>query len=463
MNAHSRGRAHHRRPRGLHVESLEDRLLLSSAPFAPAPEAALPTEGPSTPALTAGLTGAWSPGDESPAALVSAPTRDWVGPIAPGHDGLAPVDGPTTAVVTPLPHDDRPDGAWSGPWSDRQATVFTAPLAVAGPNADVDRLSILAGGLLVPASDQALPAYHPTFPTVSLVLGIPWSGHEWYGGWDDYRPIHLLMLTDRLPGADTPAPASGPQLNFGYESSAPAGVSPIVLPMIEVGSLRGAAPGSTGPAGEVSERLAHLAALAGTEAAAERLSADASRQGPAAVKDPVRPVVSTPARLSAAPGVGLLDPASSAVSGGAAQTGDSGAVALPPVGAAPAGAQEKLILPAGDGGAAPAAEALDAAPAQPAGGLDLTNLPSRAAALLEGGLPFDLPALTQGVDAFFARLGSPGPARDHIPAYARVVPWLAVLSAAALEFARRRQQLAAAGDEVLVGPAVFLPHRDEER
>jgi hypothetical protein len=305
----------------------------------------------------------------------------------------------------------------------------------------------------------------PSFPPVSVVLGVQWPAHEWYGGWDGDRSVHLWMLVERLPAAGTPAPEYGPQLNLGNESASPVSASNVVLPFLEAGSTRGpVSAASASPAAELAGRSALLAALAGTEAAIEKLSADARRPGAAAVKDLGRALASAPARLAPGPGAALVDPVNSAAPGGAAKEGNTGEAALPPGGAAPAGAPGKVVLPAGGDSAAPAAQTLEAAPAQAAGGLDLVNLPSRAAALLEGGLPFDLPALTQGVDAFFARLGSPGEARDRFPAYARVLPWLAVLSAAAFELTRRRQQQpAAAGDEVLVGPAAFLPHPDEDR
>jgi hypothetical protein len=336
-------------------------------------------------------------------------------------------------------------------------------LNATAPAAGPDFLFIPVGGAFVPQSGVSLFAARPVLPTMSVVLGVQWPAHEWYSRWADDQSVHVWLLAERLPQAAAPAPAYGPQLNLGYQASPHLTASTVVLPALEVGSPRGPAPANV--AAEVPGRPAFLAALVGAEAAVERLSADARRQFAAVMKEAGRALVSAPGRLAPAPGGALADPATSAAPGGAGKDGDTDAGALPPGGATLPGVAGTVVLPPPSRyGTAPATEALEAAPAQLLAGLDLVHLPSRAAALLEGGLPFDLPALTQGVDAFFARLASAGEARDRIPAYARVLPWLAVLSAAAFEFARRRdRQTAAAGDEVLVGPAAFLPHPDEDR
>jgi hypothetical protein len=128
----------------------------------------------------------------------------------------------------------------------------------------------------------------------------------------------------------------------------------------------------------------------------------------------------------------------------------------------------KVALPAtggADGSAVPAGEGPEALVPQPGDGLDLASLPSRAAFLLESGLPFDVPALAHGVDAFFVRLGALGQGRDGVQGYARFVPWLVVLSAAALEFARRWQAqpsaLPALEQDSFPGRAGFLPEEDQ--
>jgi len=70
------------------------------------------------------------------------------------------------------------------------------------------------------------------------------------------------------------------------------------------------------------------------------------------------------------------------------------------------------------------------------------SLAPKAAALLEGGLPFDLPALKQGVDDFFARLADHGPPADGLRRWVRLGPWLIVVAAGAFEIARRWERKA---------------------
>jgi hypothetical protein len=86
------------------------------------------------------------------------------------------------------------------------------------------------------------------------------------------------------------------------------------------------------------------------------------------------------------------------------------------------------------------------------------GLSGAAAALLEGGLPFDLPALRQEVDEFFARLGDLAGAGQSSWACARLGPWLVIVSAAAIELARRWEKKssrrAAPGGGPVFGPAV---------
>jgi hypothetical protein len=101
----------------------------------------------------------------------------------------------------------------------------------------------------------------------------------------------------------------------------------------------------------------------------------------------------------------------------------------------------------------------------PPGSTEAASVPARAAALLEVGLPLDLPALTQEVDAFFARLGALGEGGEGWHCGARLGPWLIVMTAAAFEAARRwnrrPSRRPAPADEVIVGPAAFLTEEDE--
>ncbi len=88
------------------------------------------------------------------------------------------------------------------------------------------------------------------------------------------------------------------------------------------------------------------------------------------------------------------------------------------------------------------------------------SLAARAAALLEGSLPLDLPALKHEVDEFFARLADLGDGGDGWRGCARFGPWVIVMTAGVIEAARgwkrRSGRRASPGDEVIVGPAALL-------
>jgi hypothetical protein len=111
------------------------------------------------------------------------------------------------------------------------------------------------------------------------------------------------------------------------------------------------------------------------------------------------------------------------------------------------------------GSAATGVEVPELALPRPAPGRDAVGLSTAAAALLEGGLPFDLPALRQEVDEFFARLADLADAGQGSWACARFGPWLVVVSAAVFELARRWEKKssrrAAPGDELILGPAAL--------
>jgi hypothetical protein len=96
----------------------------------------------------------------------------------------------------------------------------------------------------------------------------------------------------------------------------------------------------------------------------------------------------------------------------------------------------------------------------PADDPEQSGLFTRVGVLLESGLPFDLPILRQDVDEFFARLSAIGQGNDDWPGYARFGPWLIVLTAVALEAARRWERKfsrrAVPGCEVVLGPANLL-------
>jgi hypothetical protein len=127
------------------------------------------------------------------------------------------------------------------------------------------------------------------------------------------------------------------------------------------------------------------------------------------------------------------------------------------------------------GNATPGEERTGEPVPQPPAGLNLLPLPGQAAALLEGGLPVDLPVLSQDVQEFIHRVGTLGMAGGGAPASARFGPWVLLLSGVAFEFARRWKRSrrlryglvsqtnpdSAATDELILGPTAFLP--DDER
>jgi hypothetical protein len=110
--------------------------------------------------------------------------------------------------------------------------------------------------------------------------------------------------------------------------------------------------------------------------------------------------------------------------------------------------------------AAVAAGQPEVLPAPSAAGPEIVSLAVKAGALLEAGLPLDLPVLKQEVDAFFARLGELGEGGDGLRAGVRLAPWLVLLAAGAFELARRWEKRSSRrgrpGDEVVLGPAALL-------
>jgi hypothetical protein len=60
---------------------------------------------------------------------------------------------------------------------------------------------------------------------------------------------------------------------------------------------------------------------------------------------------------------------------------------------------------------------------------------ARAPGLLEGGLPVDVPAVRQEVDAFFAGLARLGETGNGLPDHLRSLPWLLLASAGTLALA----------------------------
>jgi hypothetical protein len=439
MDGPIRSRPPRPRSRGPHLEVLEDRLLLSSTGPS-VPGVPLPPEGPPVPALAA------APNDLG----AGVPTV------------LA--DSPAAPAVTP--YGGRSVGGWRGAWEE---SLAAPPLAwvqgstePAAPTVEMDRFLLAGASPFAAAPVISLSMDRPPIGVLTVVLAGGWPAHDWFAPWGDGRPAAAFLLRKDLPGLEEPASGSGPQLGSGNEFVATYVTRNVVTPANELAGPRGPV---SRPA-DVPARPALLAALAETEVALERSSADAHRLGAAAGKDPGRPAVPSLGHILAGPLAALADPVNSALPGAATKDADGGGgAALLPAGSASVEVRGKVALPATGGGAAPTGEDPEAVPPQPAGGLDLLYLPSKAAALLEGGLPFDLPALTQGVDAFFARLAALGERKDGVPAYARFVPWLVALSAAAFEFARhwRRESSGrpAWGDEPPSGPTPFLP--EEER
>jgi len=427
MDGPIRSRPHRPRSRGPLLEVLEDRLLLSSA-GPTVPGVPLPPEGPLVPALAA----------------------------APNDLGAG---APTVLADSPVPPAVAPDGGWRGAW---EAGLAAPPLAwvqgpsgLAAPSLEMDRFLLAGASPFAAAPVISLPMDHPPIGVLTVIVDAGWPAHEWFAPWDYGRPAAAFLFRRDLPGLEGPTSASGPEIDSGSQSVATYVARNAIAPANELAGPRS-------PVSRPADVPALLAALAETEVALERSSADARRPGAAAGKDPGRPVAPSPGHLLAA----LADPVNSALPGAATKDADgAGAAALLPAGSASVEVRGKVALPATGGGAAPTGEDPEAVPPQPVGGLDLLYLPSKAAALLEGGLPFDLPALTQGVDAFFARLGALGERKDGVPAYARLVPWLVALSAAAFEVARhwRRESSGrpAWGDEPPSGPTPFLP--EEER
>jgi hypothetical protein len=163
---------------------------------------------------------------------------------------------------------------------------------------------------------------------------------------------------------------------------------------------------------------------------------------------------------------GMTDPTPAALFGAPSADSDGpGGRLFVAHAAIPVAVQGRVVVPAvassGDAGAADSGADAGTTPSPAAEAVKVAVQPG---ALLEGGLPFDLPVLRQEVDAFFARLGALEETGAGLATWARFVPWLVVLSAAAaVEFVRRREKEGSprplSPDHVLLG-ATFLPERE---
>jgi hypothetical protein len=173
-----------------------------------------------------------------------------------------------------------------------------------------------------------------------------------------------------------------------------------------------------------------------------------------------------PAVAPLTPVVALADPPAAALPGAAAADADRHG-AIPFVFYAPAqpASAGRVVVWAGaegSGGGPSTAPELTSVALAPAAVEALK--PAAPAGLVEAGLPAELPVLKAEVDAFLARLAALGEAGNDAPSWARLGPWLALLSAAAVELLRRWEKKNAlqplAGDDVLLGALGLPPERE---
>ncbi|HKI30587.1 MAG TPA: hypothetical protein VKA46_01750 [Gemmataceae bacterium] len=231
--------------------------------------------------------------------------------------------------------------------------------------------------------------------------------------------------------------------------------------------FRGAATeGITLPEGHIEgyERLV-LVLVSRREAVAESvLASPADARCPGPSDDLARALPSSAANQQAAPAA-LADPLKppSLLAAARAAEGIGGLTLLPPGTARGDVPGEAALPPATDppGESKPlGGEAHEVLPAHSAGGAEAVPFSAKAAALLDGALPFDLAALRQGVDGFFVRLGGLSEETEGVPEWLRFGPWLLLASGAGAELARRWQTKSSRrtvpGDD-LPGLAPFFP------
>ena len=294
-----------------------------------------------------------------------------------------------------------------------------------------DRL-LLSSGRPGPVPDAPRPADGP--PTPALVSGP--GGPCATGGSADSRPAPAPVPAGSSPGPSDP---SRDEDHFFLGSAAPSDPDPHpVLPAESAGgqparlSTPTTAPASGQPAGWENEPAAAGVWGCGSAAANE---AGTPRHAAALIALAAREAGRLSASLSAP---FALPPWASPAEG----TGHGGGPGSAWAGT-PAGIFEREPGKASTG--------IQATP--PADDLDIAGLTGKAGALLEGGLPFDLATLGRDVEAFFARLAPLGEAGEGLAAYTWLVPWLALVSAAAFALARRGRRSSG-------GPAPFLPEEE---
>ncbi len=126
----------------------------------------------------------------------------------------------------------------------------------------------------------------------------------------------------------------------------------------------------------------------------------------------------------------------------------------------PALADGPREAPAPPGDAPPLSESHPSAGSETSDGAGSAALLPRVVTALQDSLPFDAVRLKQGVDDFFARLGSLGEEANGFSGSPLLAAWLVVVTAAAFEFARRRERKATPrlvlGTDGLSGPLPFL-------
>ena len=416
MNGRTGGRPRQPRRRSLRVETLEDRLLLSSGLIWPGPGVAAPVSDHVLQALAGGPAG--------------APGGAWA------VNGVGAVAVPTGELFEP---------GFAGP----AAGAFTS------------------GPVGLP------PAQVVSISTFVVVLSGPWPGQPWVEVWADARPV-LPWGTERS-FLDLAEPATGDQVPTDPTPAAAAtpAPSPVSPPAAEVRTAASAVlpgPAAPVPAGPVLPAATALpAALAAAEVPGETASAEVRGPRAVAAREPGPTAAALPAPLVAAQGIAFA-PAAGSLLWGAAKAADIPAVAalLPGATVAVSG-RGRATLPG-----APGSWAGHGSPAGPAAvvpapyvvnRLDVPELPAAAAGLLEQGLPLKLQFLRDDVEAFLSRLVAPAGPEVGWHGYARLVPWAVLLSAAAFEFARHWWKQSAGGpaarDEAVLGPLAYLP--EEER
>jgi hypothetical protein len=339
-------------------------------------------------------------------------------------------------------------------WTDREVTLTV--LATAD-----------SPGFLKPSADGGVQVCAPSSPGQTdraaatdfwAALNLLHSAHE-SGEVSAAREIHLSAQ-------GVPGPGTGPGASLYPPTRDLVPLPPAAMPA----GMDSPLPGPIGEAPRASpehaEATAGRSARVGVAEGTVLPPPDSTSQAvdPAAVKEPGRLGASSTVVIQSTSALAFAEPPGAPPPGApAADSNSAGGATFVRHAVVPFGVHDRVVLMPvadGSGGAGSTVEGSELPTSTLPTTVEVLKVANQPGVLLEGGLPFDLPVLRQDVDAFLNRLGALGETGNGVPAWKRFGPWLVLLSAAAIEFARRWEKKNAArplpADDLLLG-AAFLP------